>query len=124
MRNQDENIVKTNFRNEFLTSERCYISELLNEIYIEDVSLAIARVESGITTQLHSLKNIREILIFRKGTGILEIKGKRHRVQPKDRVIVPPNAPQRVTNDGLIDLEFYCLCTPSFRPEYYQNLEK
>jgi len=124
MENQEKILKKTKNSGEFWTSERCYIYELMNEESIEDISLAVARVETGVTTQLHSLKNIKEILIFRKGTGIVEINGIGQRVKPNDTIIVPANTSQRVTNDGQVDLEFYCLCRPRFQIASYQNLEK
>ena len=40
-----------------------------------------------------------------------------------DRVLIPAGVPQRITNTGDTDLEFYCLCTPRFRPEAYVDLE-
>ena len=38
---------------EFYTEERCYITELHNNV---DSSIARARVKPGVTTELHSLR--------------------------------------------------------------------
>jgi len=108
---------------EFWTSERCFITELLNDPVSPEASLALARVEPGVTTELHKLAGISERYIVRKGEGIVEIDGVRRNVSVGDQVMIPANAPQRITNTGRKDLEFYCLCVPRFRPESYMNLE-
>ena len=56
---------------EFWTDERCFITECLNSEKVEEFSLAIARVKPSITTQLHCLRNTKEIYIIRKGTGLV-----------------------------------------------------
>jgi len=45
---------------EFFTTEQCYINELSNMGEDEGCSIARARVEAGITTQLHALKGTAE----------------------------------------------------------------
>lgn len=108
---------------EFRTDERCFITELMNTPASPDASLAIARVEPGVTTQLHSLAGVTERYVVRKGTGIVEVDGVRQRLATGDQAVIPAGAAQRVFNDGDGDLEFYCLCTPRFFPESYVNLE-
>lgn len=108
---------------EFWTEERCYITELLNDPASPDASLAIARVEPGITTQLHKLVGISERYIVRKGSGMVEVDGVAQRLGVGDQAIIPAGARQRITNTGVTDLEFYCLCVPRFKPGSYVNLE-
>ena len=108
---------------EFWTEERCYISELLNDPASPEVSIALARVEPGVTTQLHALDGIIERYILRKGQGNVEINGIQHLVKIHDQIIVPTNASQQITNTGDEDIEFYCICTPRFEPHHYINLE-
>ena len=108
---------------EFWTGERCYITELLNDDKSPDVSLAIARIEPGVRTQLHSLTGIEEVYIVRAGRGVIEIDGVEQEVAAGDRAIVPASAAQRVTNTGADDLCCYCLCRPRFRPDCYVDLE-
>lgn len=108
---------------EFWTSERCFITELLNDPASPEASLAIARVEPGVTTELHRLKDTSERYILRKGKGVVEIDGLRREVAAGDQVVIPAGATQRITNTGAEDLEFYCLCLPRFRPECYESLE-
>jgi len=109
---------------EFFTDERCYITELLNCEDSPDVSIAIARVEPGVTTQLHALHDVRESYVLRKGCGLMEVNGERYTVKSGDKVIIPAGASQRISNTGATDLEFYCVCTPRFEPSCYINLER
>ncbi|MEQ8450343.1 MAG: cupin domain-containing protein [Nitratireductor sp.] len=108
---------------EVFTGERCFITELLNSEKSPDVSLALARVEPGVTTQLHRLDGVAERYIVRKGRGTVEIDGRRQRLGPGDQVMITAGAAQRIANDGPDDLEFYCLCTPRFTPACYFDLE-
>ena len=108
---------------EFWTDERCYITELHNDDASPEASLAIARVEPGVTTQLHRLEGICERYIVRKGHGVLEVDGQRQLLTPGDQAVIPAGAAQRIENTGDRDLEFYCLCTPRFVPASYVNLE-
>jgi mannose-6-phosphate isomerase-like protein (cupin superfamily) len=108
---------------EFRTSERCYITELVNNDMAPDVSLAIARVEPGVSTQLHSLSGVEEIYVVRAGRGVIEVDGVEQELAPGDQAIVPPSAAQRITNTGSDDLSCYCLCRPRFRPDCYVDLE-
>lgn len=108
---------------EFWTGERCFITELLNDGASPETSLAVARVEPGVTTQLHRLDGVCERYIVRKGAGLLEVEGETRELRAGDSAVIPADAAQRITNTGEEDLEFYCLCTPRFRPEAYVNLE-
>ena len=103
---------------EFWTEERCYITEVLNDPKVPEFSLAIARVEPGVTTQLHALRGISEIYILRQGEGIAEVDGKE----------IPLNAglsllsPKALRRDHVrvIRLEFYCHCAPFRYTGLYQ----
>lgn len=108
---------------EYWTDERCYITELCNTSALPDGSLAIARVEPGITTQLHSLTGVTETYIVIEGTGLMEVDRQQFRISPGDQVVIPAGASQRVTAGDDGDLRFYCLCTPRFYPASYVNLE-
>lgn len=108
---------------EFWTDERCYITELHNCDESPEASLAVARVAPGVMTQLHSLTGVIERYIVRKGEGIVEVDGVKQALRPGDQAVIPAGAAQRIENTGAGDLEFYCLCTPRFRPQSYVNLE-
>ena len=109
---------------EFWTDERCFITECLNSEEIEEFSFAIARVRPAVTTQLHCLRDTKEIYIIRKGTGLVLVGQQEFEISVGDSVIIPANTPQRITNlSNSEDLEFYCHCSPRFVPEAYENLE-
>ncbi|MFQ5438911.1 MAG: cupin domain-containing protein [Paracoccaceae bacterium] len=108
---------------EFWTEERCFITELLNSPLNAQASLAIARVEPGVTTELHRLMGITECYILRKGTGVLEIDGVRHELKTGEAAVIPAGAAQSIRNTGAGDLEFLCLCTPRFVPQSYVSME-
>ncbi|MCT8997809.1 cupin domain-containing protein [Chelativorans intermedius] len=121
---QAEWFVPATGKPEFWTEERCFITELLNTPASPEASLALARVEPGVTTQLHKLAGVCERYIVRKGQGVVEIDGERQTLRAGDQAIIPADAAQRITNTGEDDLEFYCLCTPRFQPQSYVNLEE
>jgi mannose-6-phosphate isomerase-like protein (cupin superfamily) len=110
------------FPAEFVTDERCSITEFLNLPESPEASLALARVTPGVTTRLHAVRGTVERYIVWSGEGVVEVDGVTAKVGPGDRVLIPAGAPQRITNTGARDLEFYCLCTPRFRPEAYVDL--
>ena len=102
----------------------CFISETWNEESDPAVSVARARVEAGITTQLHALAGIDERYLVVGGSGMVEVAGERPTpVQAGDLVFIPAGVSQRITNAGSSDLVFYCICTPPFSPDVYINLE-
>ena len=109
---------------EFFTPERCHIIELLNQATDERCSIARARVEPGITTQLHALSNTEERYVILNGEGLVEVDGGPPiAVYPMDVVHIPTGVSQRITNTASEDLIFLAICTPRFRPEVYENLE-
>ena len=108
---------------EFWTPERCFIQEILNDPSHPNSSLAVARVPPGVTTQLHRLNGTEETYIIKRGDGVLEIDGEKSELQLGDAIIIPAGASQKISNIGDEDLEFFCLCTPRFLPECYEDLE-
>ena len=104
--------------------ERCYITELYNSEEDVDCSVARARIEPGITTQLHCLRNIIERYVIIEGSGEVEVDGKRPIfTRPLDVVTIPAGASQRISNTGKSDLVFLCICTPRFTHGTYINME-
>ena len=90
---------------EFWTAERCFITEIVNDDKVPEVS------------------GVEEIYVVRSGRGSIEIDGVEQALGPGDQAIVPRSAAQRMTNTGQDDLSCYCLCRPRFRPECYIDLE-
>jgi mannose-6-phosphate isomerase-like protein (cupin superfamily) len=108
---------------EFYTDERCYITELLNCEQSPQVSVAQARVEPGVTTQRHKLEGVAETYVLTQGAGLMEVGDEQHAVKTGDTVVIPAGVAQRISNNGDVDLVFYCVCTPRFEPSCYVNLE-
>lgn len=103
--------------------EGCYITELSNTPSDPDVSIAKARVESGVTTTWHSLKGVTERYCILEGTGLVDIGDELPKaVGPKDVIIIPPMVRQRITNTGKGDLIFLAICNPRFTPDCYQSI--
>ncbi len=108
---------------EFWTGERIFMTELLNHENEPDVSLAIGRVEPGVTTQLHSL-SVDERYVVKSGTAMMEVDGgPPFQIGPGDCVRIPANVSQRCTNVGSEDFVIYCVCTPRFTPPAYTALD-
>jgi mannose-6-phosphate isomerase-like protein (cupin superfamily) len=110
---------------EFLTPERCYITELANTDSDETCSIALARVLPEVTTQLHAIEAGVERYVIVDGEGMVEVDGAApERVKRFDVVQIPAGVSQRITNAGRGDLILLCICTPRFKPSRYLNLEK
>lgn len=108
---------------EFLTRERCHITERLNDPQNGRFSLADARVEPGVVTELHKLA-VDEWYVVRQGTGRIEVGGKPWiDVAPGDYATIPAGVSQRIENTGAEDLIFHCICMPRFTPDCYEALE-
>ena len=117
-------IKKRNIADEFYTPERCYITELSNTSNDPDVSIAQAKVESGVTTCWHRLKGIDERYYILKGAGLVEIGDLApQKVSEGDVVVIPAMCRQRITNTGSSDLIFLAVCSPRFTEDAYEDLE-
>lgn len=109
---------------EMLTEERCHILEIINAKEFAAMSLARARVEPGIMTALHVLRDTDEIYYVIQGEGRMEIDGMDEgRVRPGDAIVIQKGQSQRIMNTGDGDLIFLCLCSPRFTPDAYVDLE-
>lgn len=107
----------------FFAAEGCFIRELSNSADDPTASIAQARVEPGITTAWHRLKNTIERYVIISGTGLAEIGDAAPRtVNAGDVVHIAAMQRQRITNIGDDDLIFLAICTPRFLPENYQEL--
>jgi mannose-6-phosphate isomerase-like protein (cupin superfamily) len=110
---------------EYYTDERCDILELSNSADDPDASIARARVAPGVTTRWHRLRGTTERYVIVEGMARVEVgELAPQTVQPGDVVLVPPLCRQRIANVGETELVFLAICTPRFRPENYEDLEK
>lgn len=116
-------VTSTDSSAEYYTEERCHIlvTDAPND---DDVSLARARVEPGVTTARHSLTGVDERYVLLAGEGLVEVGADDATVVgPGDVVAIPAGVSQRITNTGTTDLVFLCICTPPFTPDCYVDLE-
>ena len=108
---------------EMWTTERCYITELLNSVDQPEVSLARTRVEPGVTTELHRL-SVFEWYVIEAGHGLMRVGDEApFAVGPGDTVAIPKKTAQQITNSSQENLCFLCLCTPRFSQKCYTSLE-
>lgn len=108
---------------EVWTSERCYITEVLNEETWPEFSIARCRVEPGVTTELHAL-SVHEVYVIERGNGLMRVgEAPPYKVGPGDTVTIPRYAAQSLANTGTGDLVFTCVCTPKFSQNCYTSLE-
>jgi mannose-6-phosphate isomerase-like protein (cupin superfamily) len=115
--------LKAKPQEELSTTERCYITELLNSDDQPEVSLARTRVEPGVTTELHRL-SVFEWYVIEAGHGLMCIGDEApFAVATGDTVAIPQYTAQQVTNSGEEDLVFLCVCAPKFSQECYTSLE-
>jgi mannose-6-phosphate isomerase-like protein (cupin superfamily) len=120
----NETIKQKNLKEEFYTPEKCYIAELSNTPEDPDVSIARARVESGVTTRWHRLKGTFERYFIISGIGLVDVgKLPPQEVTAGDIVLIPPMCPQRITNIGSEDLIFLAVCSPRFSRDVYEDID-
>ena len=109
---------------EFHTDEKCFITELSNTPDDPDLSIARARVEPGVTTRWHHLKETIERYCIISGSGRVEVGDLTpQNVNAGDIVLIPPMCRQRITNTGTDDLIFLAICTPRFLNSSYEDTE-
>ena len=119
-----EFVRQQDLREEFYTSERCYITELSNGPDDPEASIARARVERGVSTRWHRLRGTVERYYILQGRGRAEIGNLPPQdVAPGDVVVIPPMCRQRITNIGREDLVFLAICTPRFSSEVYEDID-
>ena len=109
---------------EFWTDELCHIIEVSNSDNDPDVSIARARVEPGVTTRWHRLRDITERYYILSGQGSVEVADlPAENIREGATVIIPANARQRITNTGDDDLLFLAICSPRFDPGAYEDID-
>jgi len=119
----NKNIVHGGNKAEFPTRERVFITERLNDPAVPGLSLADARVEAGVTTELHRL-TVDEWYVIERGSGLMAVGGgELFEVGPGDIIVIPAGTAQHITNTAGDDLRFQCVCAPRFTPDCYEPLE-
>jgi mannose-6-phosphate isomerase-like protein (cupin superfamily) len=119
----NEYLIRAGNEAEFPTRERILITERLNDPAVPDLSLADARLEPGVTTELHRL-TVKEWYLIQHGAGLMEVGGgEPFEVSLGDVVVIPAGISQRITNTGDANLRFQCVCMPRFTEDSYESLE-
>ena len=109
---------------EYWCDEGCFILELANSSNDESCSIARARVPAGGSTRPHALRKTIERYVILEGSGLVEVDGLAPQaVRRYDVVQIPGDTSQRITNTGVTDLVFLCICTPRFKPASYIDLD-
>lgn len=120
----DPKIVRKEINKEFFTDEQCFIIDS-SDPSDTAMSIAIARVEPGVTTIFHFLDGIDERYLIISGHARMEIgELPAEDIRSGDIVYIPAGTKQRITNLGSDDLIFYCVCTPPFDSRRYRSLEE
>jgi mannose-6-phosphate isomerase-like protein (cupin superfamily) len=118
-----ESVQKLNLEQEYYTEENCHITEVSNGSADPELSIARARVEPGVTTRWHRLRDTTERYVIVSGTGRVEVGDLTpQEVSPGDVVIIPALRPQRISNTGADDLIFLAICSPRFKAECYEDI--
>jgi len=117
--------IKTyNAEQEYFFAEGCFINELSNTSDDPHVSIARARLDPGEKTRWHYLKATGERYVIQEGSGLVEVHGlPAQSVTAGDVVVIPPEARQRISNIGAIDLVFLAICSPRFNADVYVDAE-
>lgn len=116
-------IKQLDLANEFCIKEGCFIVEVSNSADDPELSIARVRVEVGVTTKLHCLKNSIERYVILEGEVLVKLTDLApHNVYAGDVVIIPQSCPQCITNVGNRDLIFLAICTPRFNENQYQEI--
>ena len=107
--------------NERAIPEGCHILESWNDPSDRAVSIARARVAPGEATRPHRLRGVVERYLVVEGRGRVTLDAASHDVGPGDVVVIPAGVSQSIVNTGNEDLVFYCICSPRFTPECYEE---
>ncbi|MFK7732270.1 MAG: cupin domain-containing protein [Pseudomonadales bacterium] len=113
-------VLRADQQTEFETEERCFITEVANDQNDPELSMALARVEPGVTTAWHRVRDTAERYLIIQGSGFVEIGDSiAEHVVAGDVVRIAPDQLQRIRNSGTDDLLFYAICTPRFEQHNY-----
>ncbi len=107
-----ENLKKSKY---FTAIDGCSITELygIPTCKLKEVSLAYAILPKGMKTMEH-LHKFLEIYVIAKGKGIMHLNSEKKKVMEGDSILIPKNSNHCIENKCNKDLEFYCVCVPSF----------
>ena len=97
----DAQIVRPDPASEFMTPERCSVLEVWNDPSDSSASMALARVEPKITTQLHRLNGVSERYLIVQDTGMVRVgQNLFEGVSQGDAVLIPAESAERCEFPG------------------------
>lgn len=109
---------------EFYTTEKCFITEIMNTPDQTGMSIARARVAPGVTTNVHFLKNTLEYYYIISGEGLVFLdQNEGVSVVPGDVVAIQAGQHQSIKNIGEFDLVFICIFSPRFEIGKYVEVK-
>lgn len=96
---------------------------LCNSSADPDVSIARARIEPGVTTAWHRLKDTSERCVIISGRGLVEVGDlPAKELHSGDLVFIPPMCRQRITNICAQELIMLVICSPRFTENCYEEI--
>ena len=100
----------------YTTKDKSEIREIFNpsNSTIKDMSLAVATVSVGKSTEYHFHRRSDEIYYILLGMGILEIEGEEKKVRENDCVLIPVRKRHKITNVGKVPLKILCISYPPY----------
>ena len=105
--------------NPYITKDGSEIFELFhpNNSTVENMSLAIARIESGKATIKHKHINSREIYYILKGKGRMHLESESTIVKEGNCIFIPPGSSHWIENTGNEELLILCASSPAYSHE-------
>lgn len=105
--------------NSYITKDGSEIFELFhpNNSAVENMSLAIARVDSGKATIKHKHIKSQEIYYILKGRGIMHIESESTVVKEGDCIFIPPGSAHWIENISGEELLILCASSPAYSHE-------
>ena len=103
----------------FTTKDGSEIRELLahRNSCMEKQSLAEARLPAGGETIRHYHKRSEEIYYLLHGEADMHVGGDTRRVGLGDAIAIPAGQIHYITNVGISELRFLCMCSPAYEDD-------
>jgi len=100
----------------YITKDKSEIREIFNpnNSTIENMSIAVATVPVGKSTEYHFHRRSDEIYYILRGIGILEIEGEEKEVRGNDCILIPVRKRHEITNVGKVPLKILCISSPPY----------
>jgi mannose-6-phosphate isomerase-like protein (cupin superfamily) len=110
----------------YITKDGSEIRELMHpdRHACRNQSLAEAVVPAGTRTLLHRHRETEELYHITAGEGLLTLGEEKMKVSPGDTALIPPGTPHCIEAIGAGPLRILCCCSPAYRHEDTELIEK